>query len=253
MKRLIILILSVFLMCSCAGNIEKAETETSSVSEAVIEALIAAEAEDCKELNEKWDENHSINPDYVGQIKVGELFEYPFVQGETNDTYLRKDWATMNYDEEGSIFMDERNDIDDQNIIIYGHYVYASLDPDGTHKFTPLRLLKDEKNYEANRYLTLQLKDELRTYETALVLYVDTYMDENGIRYAVPELEYDHTGFEDDYFEEYIRNAKAKAFYDTGVEIGNDDRLLTLQTCVEGNKDLREIVIAKLVKKEQIR
>ena len=193
-----------------------------------------------------------LNDDYIGELTVGKLFTCSVVQGETNDTYIRTDWKTMQYDEEGSVFLDYRNSLDDQNMIIYGHYVYASYDASGTHKFTPLRLLKEEENYEANRYITLQLEDEIRTYEIAMVLYVDTYVAEDGLRYTVPELQYDLTDL-GDHFDTFIVNAEAAAFYDTGIRPVKNDRLLTMQTCVEGNEDLREIVVARLIKTVRIR
>lgn len=208
--------------------------------------------EEYKVLNEAFDENYHITHDFRGFLKVGNLIDLPVVQGKTNDTYLRRDWFTMNYDEEGSIFMDCRNFLDDQNIIIYGHYVYASYDSSGTHKFTPLKELKDVNNYEENKYITLQLENEIRTYEIAIVFYIDTYVEE-GVRYAYPGYIYYYTNYTDDYFEEYINNAYNAAFYDTGVKVNTEDKLLTLQTCVEGNKDLREIVLAKLVNVEKTR
>ena len=240
MKKLITLLFIFILLCSCGKKTEEADAAITH------EGNEASVAETYAELNKSWDENYAINNDYIGELTVGELLTCPFVQGRTNDAYLRRGWQTMNYDEEGSVFLDSRNSLDDQNLIIYGHYVYASYDASGTHKFTPLRLLTEEENYEANRYITLQLQDEIRTYEIALVLYVDTYVAEDGLRYTVPELQYDHTDF-GDYFDIFITNAEAAAFYDTGIRPVKNDRLLTLQTCVEGNEDLREIVVARLI------
>ncbi|MBR2578172.1 MAG: class B sortase [Erysipelotrichaceae bacterium] len=206
-----------------------------------------------KQVNEAWDEKHGINDDYVGEVSVGNLLTCSFVQGDSNDSYLRTDWQTMEHDEEGSIFLDSRNGLDDQNLIIYGHYVYSSYEPSGTHMFTPLRLLIEEDNYEDNRYVTLQLENEIRTYEIAYVFYVDTYLSEGGIRNTEEGLQYYHTNFDEGYFSEYIRNAAKASFYDTGVKVDFTDSILTLQTCVEGNTDLREIVIARLVSTEKTR
>ena len=42
------------------------------------------------------------------------------------------------------------------------------------------------------------------------------------------------------------------ALYDTGVEVNKGDKLLTLQTCIDNEKDLREIVVAKEVNRYEI-
>ena len=52
----------------------------------------------------------------------------------------------------GSIFMDYRNVLSDQNLIIYGHY-FSTLydkDVDRVKAFTPLEKLLDESNYKKN-------------------------------------------------------------------------------------------------------
>ena len=45
----------------------------------------------------------------------------------------------------------------------------------------------------------------------------------------------------------YLNAVKAVEFYDTGVEINDGDKFLTLQTCVRKRDDLRLIIVAKEV------
>ena len=154
------------------------------------------------------------NSDYRGIIKVGTLVDEQVVHSDDNEYYLNYN-ADNEKDTQGAIFMDYRNTLDDQNIILYGHYVYY----DENAKFTPLTKLTEQANYEDNKYITFEMMDETRTYEIA-------YGDE---------------------FDSYIDYISQKAFYDTGVNISASDHILTLQTCVRNREDLRLIIVAKQI------
>lgn len=200
-------------------------------------------------VNTLWQTNSVKSDDYVGTITFESgLIDLPFVQGRDNDVYYRTDWETMKYDEEGSIYLDSSNTLDDQNLILIGHYVYASYDASGTHKFTPLVKLIDKENYEANKYVKLYLESEVRRYEIAYVYYCELIEDE----YEGEKFSYTNDGFEfyypnytEEQFDKYIDTVKKNAFYDTGVSVDYNDKLLTLQTCVENHDELREIVLLK--------
>ncbi|MDY3794852.1 MAG: class B sortase [Erysipelotrichaceae bacterium] len=202
-------------------------------------------------VNTLWETNRIKSDDYVGTITFESgLIDLPFVQGSDNNTYYRTDWESMKYDEEGSIFLDSSNTLDDQNLILIGHYVYASYDASGTHKFTPLAKLIDKENYENNKYVKLYLENEVRRYEIAYVYYCELIEDE----YEGEKFSYTNDGFEfyypnytEEQFDKYIDTVKKNAFYDTGVSITYNDKLLTLQTCVENHNELREIVLLKEV------
>ena len=62
------------------------------------------------------------NEDTVGWIKVGGTnIDYPVVQAKDNDYYLNHDYY-KNSNSAGWIFMDYRNSLNDNNLIIYGHH-----------------------------------------------------------------------------------------------------------------------------------
>lgn len=202
-------------------------------------------------VNTLWETNRIKSDDYVGTITFESgLIDLPFVQGSDNNTYYRTDWETMKYDEKGSIFLDSSNTLDDQNLIIIGHYVYASYDASGTHKFTPLAKLVDKDNYEANKYVKLYFKDEVRRYEIAYVYYCELIEDEyegEKFYYTNDGFEFYYPNYTEEQFDKYIDTVKKNAFYDTGVSVDYNDKLLTLQTCVENHSELREIVLLKEV------
>lgn len=172
------------------------------------------------------------------------LVHQPVVQGETNETYLRTNWETREYDEMGSIFMDYEDIFEQsQNTIIYGHYVYESYNADRTLMFTPLEQLKNEDNYLANQYFALVTDTTISYYQISVVAdipTVDGYPPE-GLNWLYPN-------YDAEYLNQFLYNIMDYAYYDSGVTITPDDSFVTLQTCIENEKGNRLIVLAKKIK-----
>lgn len=210
------------------------------------------------ELHDEYETNHEINDEVVGTLYFNSgIIHQPVVYDPTNNKYIRTNWETMEYDPVGSAFMDFRNDVkeDDQNTIIYGHYVYESYSKDRTLMFTPIDLFREEKNYEPNKYITFVTEDEVRYYQLAVIFDCPLIVIDD-LQYTPEELQYNLIDYEEGYFELYTNNLKQYEFYDTGVPLEPSDHLLTLQTCVEGREDKRLVAIAKEItrfKYEEVR
>ena len=186
------------------------------------------------EQQKTHDERAAINPEYRGELafESGLLDEY-VVQASDNDKYLSLAWD-LTQSSHGAAFMDYRNNIIDQNIVIYGHFVYA----DESLMFGPLTQLLEEENYEPNKYFTLTFENETRTY-----IITDVYhyiMDDESLMYFYPE-------YDQEYFDTYYAAVKEHDFYDTGESITMDDHWVTLQTCVCNHEELRLIVIGRQI------
>ena len=98
-----------------------------------------------------------------------------------NDVYIWTYWKTGEYDYNdngGSTFMDYRNNLADQNLIVYGHHFSVWNDETRTKAFTPLEQLLEQENYQKNRYVTLVLENEIRKYEIACVYEFDATKEE---------------------------------------------------------------------------
>ncbi|MDO4501292.1 MAG: class B sortase [Erysipelotrichaceae bacterium] len=251
MKRLLVILITLLVLCGCSKKpveVEKTETDDNQTVELVEPAKNLIAEEKRAEYKALWNDNHNINGDYIGQVFFESgLLNQPVVQAADNDYYLRRNFATLAYDEYGTVFEDSYCDLDSQNIIMYGHYVYSYYHPQADElMFTPLKFLKQEENYEANKTVYLLLEDELREYEVVAVYYCDLYQD-GGYWYPNQNLIYYYTEYDQTYFEKYKYAIGDAQFYDTGKEYSVNDRFLTLQTCVENREDLREIVLCKQV------
>jgi len=172
------------------------------------------------------------NGDIVGWIKIeGTSVDYPVVQWADNDYYLLRDLGGIP-DAAGSIFMDYENDVTkpDRNTIIYGHNMKADI------MFHSLRNYTDEEYFKKHRYIGF---DTL--YEDGVWEVFSFYRSDISFYFI-------QAVFVEGEFEELVRGMKARSMYDTGVEIGGGDRVLTLVTCTGDDRDVRYVLNARLVK-----
>ena len=170
-----------------------------------------------------------------------------------NDVYLRTDWKSREYSAFGSNFFDYRNSFEDQNLIIYGHHASRSHFGDKKaqkQQFTILDTLMDEENYKDNAAFSLTFKDQIRNYVIVAVLKIDI-TDERCMQAYRINMDRDLEGGEDDgFFDEYLMIIEDNECYDTGVSLEKEDRFVTLSTCIEGDDNGRELIIAKEVSRK---
>lgn len=228
MKLMIALIMILSVLTGCSKPVA---VITSSAGEKFLTEEVKEYVKwEIMELNRQkyLNELKEVNDDFVGILRVSSIIEELVVHSSDNNEYLRLNFE-KEYHRYGTIFMDYRNTLDDQNIIMYGHYVY--YDEDGM--FTELHLLKDQENYEEHQYIELETMEGIRQYQVAAVFYYDLNADYPQYY----QTHYSNIG-------DYLEDIEITQFYDTGIEITNKSKLLTLQTCVRNRDDLRLIVVA---------
>ena len=225
-----------------AGRVYRVGSETyeSLAQTAVIrkeEALEPSspeEAEAPKEplLNVDFEMLHSVNEQVIGWIYSGnEEINYPIVQGEDNDYYLRR-LVDGTYNSNGSIFMDYRNSpaMEDRNTLIYGHNM-------GNHTmFASLLDYSTEGYYEENPVLILQTPEESYYLEVFSGYVTDASSTGYRIDFA-----------DDGDFSAFLEEIRGKSEFETGVEVTAEDRIVTLATCSYRFNDARYVLHCKLV------
>lgn len=260
-RKIIVVSVLILLCIPCLFLVTRGNNKVDNINNDSVKEEVEIISKEDITCIEEYDEYSVYSPSFKGIIKFDSgLIDLPFVQSVDNDFYLRRDWLTNEYSELGSVFMDYECNLDSKNIILYGHYVYSSLevlDDDGNRAdnsklmFTPLSTLVDKTNYDKNKYVSLILEDEVRSYQIVSVFYCNLVGEGENV-YPEEYLEYYLPEYSDDYFSLYKDKIESIEFYDTGVDFNNDDNLLTLQTCVENNEMKREIVLCKQVSSRKL-
>lgn len=161
-----------------------------------------------------------INEDTVAWIKVnGTDIEYPVVKTNNNEYYLFHSLDKTNSNA-GWVFMDYRNKLDgtDQNIIIYGHNR-----KDGSI-FGSLKnvLKKTWYNKEDNLEVELWTENGKEIYQVFSVYEIedeDYYISTTFVNYN-----------------DFLNNIKSRSIKDFGVNLSEENSIITLSTCSNTNK-----------------
>lgn len=185
------------------------------------ETVTSISAEDRKvmtALRELMEENENV----IGWIAFDNMdLSYPIMQG-TDNTYYLKHTYSGEENSAGSIFMEAGNhpDFNDCHTIIYGHNMK------NLSMFGRLKKYKTEEFYEEHQYFTIYTDEEVYRYR--IFAYYD--IPEDGDIYTI--------GYSaDDEFGKFIDKMKRRSYYDTGVEVTKDDKIVTLSTCsTTGNR-----------------
>lgn len=221
--------------------------EPTATPEPVIKEEYEYEDAELEQLTQELKQDQEINPDVQAILRFQSgLIHEAVLQSASVDEYLHKNWETGEYRSYGSIVMDPENDVsrDDQNTIIYGHYIYEYRNPDRTLVFTPLAQLTEKEAWEENRYVSLITNTEVRYYEIASVFECPLVTYE-GYQVTIDELQYNLLSYDKEYMEVFRNAVKAHEYFSTGIAFDETDHFLTLQTCIEGNADSREIVFCR--------
>ena len=180
----------------------------------------------------------SVNDDVVGWIYVEAVpdINYPIVHGKDNETYLHRTYE-KNYNFAGTIFVDYENkgDFSDCNTIVYGHNMKNGSMFGSIHSF------EDETFFDGHPYIYVYTENERLTYEIyEAAKFTDVYIPSE---YVISSKD-DRDQFLADVREKVSDN---KLHVREDMEIGEDDRLITLSTCVSGERNHRYLVIGVLV------
>ena len=164
------------------------------------------------------EEIKDINKDTVGWIRIENTnINYPIVQGNDNKYYLKHDYSKKK-NSAGWIFMDYKNSMKDQNIVIYGHHRKDGI------MFGDIDKLMKKKYYENNDGRILLVIDDENIYYQIFSVY-KAESNEN----------YNKRNYDD--FEATIEEFKNKSTIDFDKDLTGVEQIITLSTCHKNNKD----------------
>lgn len=179
-----------------------------------------------------WDALKEQNPDIYAWLSIPDLeLEYPVLQNARDDFYLNHN-VKKEAEAAGSIYSNScnRKDFSDINSILYGHNMKNGTMFGRLSEIRETDLAKDGKIY-------LYTEEKKLTYHVwAAVEFSDVYIpDAYGVRSK-------------DGLESFLKAVeKSPAYFKReDMELSREDKILTLSTCVGGNRERRCIVVARL-------
>lgn len=176
-----------------------------------------------------FDELLKQNGDLAAWIRIGGNINisYPVMQSEDNDYYLRR-LFNKTHNILGSIFIDYKcnADLTDENTLIYGHNTKNGS------MFGGLKKWEDKKEYDDNPYFYIYTPDGMvHIYQVCAMAVTDDEADNYTIEFE-----------NSDDFSSWEKEIQENSLYDTGVELDENSRIVTLSTCTNRTESERFIV-----------
>lgn len=154
------------------------------------------------------------NHDIIAKIAIENTdFNSIVLQADDNTFYLDHD-IRGNPDGMGSTFLDYRNVITDQKLLIYGHN-----SRNVNTEFQILEQYLDPSFYSEHSILTLKSENGFYRYQVFAILVVKD------------ESEHMKLSFTEEEYLNHLNYLKENSLYDTGVSVSTSDDILLLQTC----------------------
>lgn len=153
--------------------------------------------------------------DIVGNIKIENTnINYDLVQTTNNEYYLNHN-SKKEEDKNGSIFIDYRNNLNDQKLLIYGHNSKYDMAP-----FKELENYLDYNYLKNNNKILITLNKKTYIYQIFSIMIVE-------------EGDYRHTkiNFTNDEYQEHLTWLKNSSIYEIPVSVSENDNIITIQTC----------------------
>lgn len=196
--------------------------ENKQIINKIAESVTINENTEEKKYNINFKELKEKNSDTVSWLKVESTnIEIPAVQSNDNSYYLTHNF-NKEYNNGGWIFVDYKNTLDgtDKNIVIYGHNMRDNSMFGSLKNVITEEWYNNEKNYK----ITFITENEYQEYHVFSVYQTSK------------EDYYIQTEFKDNEFSKFIDTIKRRSKKDFGINVSDEDTILTLSTCANNNK-----------------
>ena len=170
--------------------------------------------------------------DVVAWVRCeGTIIDYPIVQGEDNEYYLKHDLDGA-YARLGTIYMDYQNapDFTDQNTMLFGHNMKTD------DMFGTLVNYREQAYYDEHPVIMLYTAEKCDRAELVSAYFLQA--DRHNLR---PDYKTEEK------FRAFLDDAIAKSLFESDVSVTEQDRIVTFCTCTYEYDDARFILHGKLV------
>ncbi len=206
------------------------------------------------EKTQKMEEVYTINEDSSGWIKIdGTVIDYPVMQTPRDEQYYLNRNFDGKYSAYGCIIADTDSRIGtgtlaedytdgsspSTNIILHGHNMKNGTMFGGLDKY---RDRSYEKSHSRIKFSSLY---EDREYEICSVFLSQVYKKNQTDVFKYYQF---FNAENEEEFDDFYKNIKKLAMYDTGVDASFGDEFLTLSVCAYHVDNGRLVVVAKRIK-----
>lgn len=191
-------------------------------------------------VQKKFEDLYRANNEFVGWIKIkGTNIDYPVCQKPGDNEYYLSHNYEQNYAASGCIYMDGQATLDESdNMLLHGHHMRS-----GT-MFQNLMKYEKEDFYREHKKFRFDTINGNGRYEVVAVFRSKIYDEDDTTSFKYYEF---FNAADEEAFNEYVAEIKARSIYDTGVDVEYGETLLTLSTCAYHTKEGRMVVVAKKI------
>lgn len=229
----ILSVLLVFLIYSDKKVVEPVSNTvktTNSTTAAPASTEESTTTMDFSELKE-------INSEVFAYINIpGTNIDYPIIYDE-NEYYLNRT-IEGEYDYHGTLFVQHynTNTFEDRNTIIYGHNLIDNT------MFSQLHKYEDEQFFDEYKEIHIYMEGKNLTYQIfAAFQFTDVH------------IMYQYKFENNEQMQNFLSDAKdtgTQMIWDESVEIKEDDCIITLSTCANGNQPKNRWLVLAVLNKE---
>ncbi len=171
------------------------------------------------------------NQEIVGHLAIPNTsFQVLVTQSINNEFYLNHN-LEKKVNNLGNPFLDYRNELDDQKLLIYGHNSQSI-----TTDFHFLENYLDLSFYHEHPSLLWQTQEKLNLYQIA------------GILIVTSDFRHMDLTFNAETWHQHLAWLQKNRLYETNVTLNDEDQLLILQTCYYQPQDSYLLLVAKKIK-----
>lgn len=185
-------------------------------------------------------DSYLANSDMVGWLQIpGTNIDYPVMWTPRDENYYLYRAFDGSENKNGSLILDTDSSLDPltTNLIIHGHNMRSG------EMFGNLTDYEDPDYFEDHKQIILYTGECQRNYEIVAVFRSQVYKKNDQVFKFYKFFQADTPAEFDDFY----KNIKDLALYDTGVTAQFGDHFITLSTCVYHVEQGRFVVVAKEV------
>lgn len=197
-------------------NIEKIVDSNIQTTDSDVDS----DTEGSLDFEQLWE----INPDIYAYIKIpGTDISYPIAQSKSDNEYYLNHTVEGAYGYPGSIYTENYNTktFSDTNTVIYGHNMI-----NGT-MFSQLFRYSYKTFFEENQYIYITLPEKTLKFHIFAALMFDD-------RHILASYDLRNSSSLSSFVSD-TREANGYSNYNDAIEIGPNDRIITLSTCMPNN------------------